>query len=322
VLGPHDVGHRVVVRRIVGVRGNRPQFTDVLGDLIGYDATGLTVAARTGPQRIRHDEIHAAKRVPRSRTEIADLERVANAAWPAPVQEPLGGWILRAADGWTGRANSALPLGDPGMSRGEAIDAVADWYAARGLPARINVPLPLAAGLDATLTARGWTRSPDVLVLSAPLARVLEGPEPDLPKVKLDVAPDDAWLAVVTARKRGLPAAARQVLTGPAAVRFASVERDLAVARGAVVGRWLHLSLLEVAERARRQGLARHVTRALAAWAAGSGGGTAFLQVESGNPAARALYAGLGFATHHTYVTRTNAGPPSAASPPASSRTA
>src|SRR5439155_541800 len=108
-----------------------------------------------------HDEIHAAKRVPRSRTEIADLERVANAAWPAPVQEPLGGWILRAADGWTGRANSALPLGDPGMSRGEAIDAVADWYAARGLPARINVPLPLAAGLDATLTPRGRARSPD-----------------------------------------------------------------------------------------------------------------------------------------------------------------
>ena len=305
MLGPHDVGHRVVVRRIVGIRDNRPLFSDVLGDLIAYDATGLTVAARRGPQRIRHDEVHAAKRVPRPPKETADLERRADDAWPAPVRERLGGWVLRAADGWTGRANSALPLGDPGMVRDAAIDAVVDWYAARGLPARFNVPLPLCAPLDAALTARGWARSPDVLVMSAPLAAVLAGPDRDgLPPVRLDAVPDDAWLAVVAARKRGLPAAALEVLTGPPQVRFATVE-DLAVARGAVVDGWLHLSLLEVAERARRQGLGRHITRALAAWAASSGAGTAFLQVEERNTAARALYGGMGFTTHHTYVTRT-----------------
>jgi len=97
------------------------------------------------------------------------------------------------------------------------------------------------------------------------------------------------------------------VLTGPAQVRFAAVERDLAVARGAVVDGWLHVSLVEVAARARRRGLARHVTRALAGWAAASGAHTAFLQVEEGNAAARALYGGMGFTTHHTYVTRTSA---------------
>jgi ribosomal protein S18 acetylase RimI-like enzyme len=294
----------VVVRRIVGVRGNRPQFTDVLGDLVAFDATGLTVAAQHGPQRIRHEEIHAAKRVPPSPKETALLERVANDAWPAPVQEPLGDWVLRAADGWTGRANSVLPLGTPGMPRDAALDAVVDWYAARGLPARINVPLPLRARLDAALTGRGWARSPEVLVMTAPLVALLTGPvRDDLPPVRLAARPDDAWLAVVTARKRGLPAAALQVLTGPAQVCFASVDRDLAVARGAVVDGWLHLSLVEVAEQARRQGLARHVTRALAAWAGAAH--TAFLQVEEGNTAARALYGGMGFTTHHTYVTRT-----------------
>jgi N-acetylglutamate synthase len=323
----------------VGIRDNRPLYTDVLGDLVGYNATGVTVATRRGPEQIRHDEIHAAKRVPRSPREITELERVASAAWPAPVVEPLGGWTLRAADGWTGRANSALPLGDPGMDRDAAIEAVVRWYAATGLPARINVPLPLRAGLDRALTARGWARAPETLVMTAPLATVLAAtpPRPDLPPVRLDPEPDAAWLAVVAARKRGLPAAARHVLTAPPAVRFASVDRDpaaqpvgaatgqrlSAVARGAVVEAYLHLALLEVAEPARRQGLARHVTRALVEWAADSGAGTAFLQVESGNTAARQLYRGLGFTVHHTYVTRTaSGGPRDAAGPPASGRTA
>jgi ribosomal protein S18 acetylase RimI-like enzyme len=290
----------------VGVRGNRPQFSDVLGELTGYDETGITI----GTEHIRHDEVHAAKRVPRSPREVTELERIASAAWPAPVVERLGEWTLRAADGWTGRANSALPLGDPGMGRDAAIGAVVRWYTAKGLPARINVPLPVCATLDAALTARDWARSPATLVLTAPVAAIVAAaPERgDLPPVRLDPEPDEAWLAVVAARKGDLPPAARHVLTAARPVRCASVERDLAVGRGAVVDGFLHLSLLEVAEPARRRGLARHVTRALAGWAATEGAGTAFLQVEAGNTAARELYGSLGFTVHHEYVTRTAPG--------------
>jgi ribosomal protein S18 acetylase RimI-like enzyme len=327
------VGHRVVVRRIVGVRGNRPLFSDVLGELVEYDATGLTIATRRGRdhvadrdptalERIGHESVHAAKRVPPSPRDVAALERIANAAWPAPDTEPLGDWLLRAAGGWTGRANSALPLGRPGTDQATAIDTVTRWYAARGLPARINVPLPTAARLDAALTAAGWSRSVPTLVLTAPLAAVLAAvpARPDLPPVYLDRAPTEAWLAVVAARKGALPPAAHAVLTGPPAVMFAAVEGDLAVGRGAVVGGHLHLGLLEVAEKARRQGLARHVTRVLAEWGFAQGGGTAFLQVESTNPAALALYRGLGFTTHHEYVTRTTDVPPGGAWPSGSPR--
>src|SRR3954447_13647684 len=138
VLGPQDVGHRVVVRRIVGIRGNRPLFTDVLGELISYDDAGLAVATRSGVQNIPLDAIQAAKRVPYGPKQITELERIANETWPAPVQEKLGGWTLRAADGWTGRANSALPLGDPGLGREAAIDAVVAWYRDRQLGPRFN----------------------------------------------------------------------------------------------------------------------------------------------------------------------------------------
>jgi N-acetylglutamate synthase len=320
VLGPQDIGHRVVVRRIVGIRGNRPLFTDVLGELISYDDAGLAVATKSGVQHIPRDAIQAAKRVPYGPKQIAELERIANETWPAPVQEKLGEWTLRAAEGWTGRANSALPLGDPGLDREAAIDAVVAWYRDRQLKPQFNLPLPVCASLDAALTSRGWTRSVPTLVLTARLATILAGPaRENLPPVRLDPEPDDAWLAVVGARKGSLPPAARHVLTAAPAVVFASVnlrlagpaqvpahdDRDWAVARGALAGGYLQVALLEVAPEARRRGLARHVTRALAEWGRQNRAGTAFLQVESTNATALALYGRLGFTVHHEYVTRT-----------------
>jgi N-acetylglutamate synthase len=301
----------VVVRSIVGVRGNRTQFTDALGDLVGYDDTGLTVATRHGLVQIPHAQVHAAKRVPPRTVDVATLERIANDAWPAPDTDRLGEWLLRAAEGFTARANSALPIGDPGLPRDEAIEAVCAWYRDRGLPPRMNVPLPLCADLDAALDARGWARSVPSLVQTAPIAAILAATtdRPDLPPVRLADEPDEAWLAVVARRKGGLPNAARQVLTDARLVKCASVDGSVAVARGAVVRDFLHVALVEVAEDARGRGLARHVTRALAQWGRAEGAGTAFLQVEETNAPAVGLYAGLGFATHHPYVTRTAGGP-------------
>ena len=48
---------------------------------------------------------------------IEDLEGAAALHWQAPETERLGDWLLRAAEGFTGRANSALPVGDPGARR-------------------------------------------------------------------------------------------------------------------------------------------------------------------------------------------------------------
>jgi N-acetylglutamate synthase len=73
---------------------------------------------------------------------ITNLERAAARHWRGTDEEWLGGWLLRAADGFTGRANSALPLGDPGMPLDDALAAVTGWYRARGLPPMIAVPLP------------------------------------------------------------------------------------------------------------------------------------------------------------------------------------
>ena len=74
-----------------------------------------------------------------------------------------GGWLLRAGDGFTGRANSALAVGDPGVPLDDALAAVCDWYHARGLPAMLAVPMripgPTASpsALDDQLAERAWS---------------------------------------------------------------------------------------------------------------------------------------------------------------------
>jgi N-acetylglutamate synthase len=303
VLGQQDVGHRVVVRRFVGISDDRPLYSDALGELLEIDGTGLTVATARGPVRVALADVRAAKRVP-PKKDIAGLERVASRCWPAVERDRLGEWELRASAGWTGRGNSALPLGDPGLPLPAAIEAVTRWYAERGLPARVNVPLPVAALVDAELTARDWARSVPTLVQTAPLADIQSVGAP----VRLAEEPDEAWLAMVGGWKGRLPEVARQILTGPPDVRFASVVeagRLVAVGRGALVSGYLQIALIHVTPAARRRGLAAQVTRTLAEWGGAAGGHTAFLQVESTNAGAVALYASLGFTTHHRYVTRT-----------------
>ncbi|WBB92639.1 GNAT family N-acetyltransferase [Verrucosispora sp. WMMC514] len=345
MLREQDVGHRIVVRRRVGVRGGRPVYSDALGELVELSETHLTLTTRQGRLRVPIAEVHRAKRVPAARRPTAaamiELELAADEAWPAPVRARLGDWLLRAADGWTGRANSALPVGDPDRPLPAALDAVQRWYAGHGRPAMVNTPLPLAAPVGAELDRRGWGSRPPVLVQTAPLAALLAATSdeaipaatgvPDLSRdpgdttgrpagpggtadaggavVELAGAPSADWLAVAAGRKGGLPDAARHVLTAVDHIRFAHVYLDgglVAVGRGTVTGqgRWLGLCLVEVLPAARRQGLAVRLIRALADWAAEAGATDAFLQVEQSNAGAVALYRKLGFTTHHTYLTR------------------
>ncbi|WP_433387547.1 GNAT family N-acetyltransferase [Micromonospora sp. KLBMP9576] len=315
MLRQQDVGHRIVVRRVVGLRDGRPLFTDALGELVELSESHLTLATAQGRLRVPVAEVHRAKRVPPTRRPTAaaviELELAADEAWPAPVQGRLGDWRLRAAEGWTGRANSALPVGDPDRPLPAALDAVQRWYAERGLPPLVNTPLPLAAPVGAELDARGWDGRPPVLVQTVPLAALPPAaPQHAGPPVELAAAPSDDWLAVAAGRKGGLPDAARHVLTAVEQVRFAHVYADgtlLAIGRGTVTGpgRWLGLSLVEVLPEARRQGLAGRIVRALVDWGVAAGASRAFLQVEQRNTPAVALYRSLGFTTHHTYLTRT-----------------
>ena len=316
MLRRQDVGHRVVVRRIVGVSHERTLYSDALGELVDLTETDLTIATEKGTLRVPLDEVHRAKRVPPARrppaADVIALELAANEAWPAPTQARLGSWILRAAGNWTGRANSALAVGDPDRTLEAAIDAVIEWYAAHGQQPLVNAPMPLAAPVNAALDARGWTARPLTLVQTTRIASLLAAipARGDLPPVELADSPSDDWFAMVAEHKGPLSPTAERILTAVPQSVFGHV-RDaqgelIAVARGAVTGpdRWLGISLLQTAPAARRRGIAQQVVGGIAQWATQRGSARAYLQVEERNTAAVTLYGRLGFGTHHTYLTR------------------
>ena len=247
---------------------------------------------------------------------IEDLEWAAALHWQAPETERLGDWLLRAAEGFTGRANSALPLGDPGVPLPEAVAVVHDWYRRRALPPMIVVPGVLHhAGhhrgtspgpLENLLAERGWRPRPGpAFVMTAAIADIPARPDND---VHLDTEPDASWLALYRYRGQDLPPIARTLLMSAPWQAFATVRRDgraVGCGRVSVAGapgeQWGAITAVEVDPAWQRQGLGAALTSALAAAAAGRGARRALLQVETGNASARALYFRCGFRDSHRY---------------------
>src|SRR5215212_5986867 len=106
---------------------------------------------RPDPRRPRRQATPQDCRMGQSRSPlgVVDLERVAARGWQGLEEDRLGDWPLRAGGGFTGRANSALVVGDPGMPLPDAVDAVAHWYAERDLRPRAMLPGAQARSADA-----------------------------------------------------------------------------------------------------------------------------------------------------------------------------
>lgn len=303
------------------------RFTDAVGVLTSWDEGVLLITRRNGESvRIPESSLVAGKVVPaapaRRRGPAAsyeELARVAARAWQPVESERLGGWELRAASGFTRRANSVLPLGDPGVPPDEALTYVRGWYAARDLPAYVQA----ATGAEGTqeplcaeLEARGWVREVSAelwIGALAPLAdrEVPEGPgdpkDPEAPEaaeVVLSRAADEGWLGRY--QRKGASEVALRVLGSGPSLWFATVpgaagEPPAAIGRCVVDGRWAGFAAVEVDPARRRRGLATAVVAALARRALDEGASAAWLQVATDNAGARALYAGMGFAAHHAY---------------------
>jgi N-acetylglutamate synthase len=321
------VGRKVVVRRIMGGPGTGPggpggraRYTDVVGVLVAAGPATLSVRRRNKSLvDIPRSEVHVVKPVPAAPADVLALERVALAGWPAPDTRWLGRWLLRAAEGFTGRANSVLPLGEPGRPLDEALAEVSAWYGERGLPARVVIPTPAREALDAALGARGWTDYNHVEVLTADVGVALAGlPErPDLPPVAVEDTPADDWIGAYHYRGGGpLPQVGRAILTGVRQPGFAVVRTGgtagavLAIARASIDDGWIGVTAVEVDPAHRRRGLGAHVMRALLEWAAERGADSAYLQVAVENGPALALYDRLGFSRHHRYHYRIAPGGP------------
>ena len=291
-LGPHVVGERVVVRRLVpgetGPSGG-PAMTDVLGTCVSWSRDECVVQPESGPAvTIPLATIVSGKPVPprpsvRHRVGSREAEGHALVLWPHVETEALGEWVLRTDPAPVGRllkrANSCLAIGDPGVPLDDAVERVTAFYGARGRDAlaQVETGSEVAAHLDAA----GWE---DVAggasyFQVASLARALRAcarPEPDEAADLLEIE------------------------DGPRVeLRLVQSGEVVAGGRAALDGDWLGLHALGMEPWLRRRGLATAMMARLLDWGGSRGATTAWLHVEVDNAPALALYDGMGFRTHH-----------------------
>ncbi|MCV7345142.1 N-acetylglutamate synthase, CG3035 family [Mycolicibacterium rhodesiae] len=280
------VGSRVSIRYRLQA-GTTPPMSDVIGELLAQEPVIVVRTKSDGVVEVRHADVVAVRElsgVPVRTSEIRNVEHAAALAWPGTEQSWHDGWLLRAAGGYTSRANSAVPLDF--SSNITALPAIVDWYAQRDLEPWLALPerlLPVRAdGIKHTrvMVTDVTATAPDAAVTFLP-------------------SPDAAWLGCY---EREVPP---EVLTAvvDGEVVFASTA-GAAVGRGAITTapdgtRWLGISAVHVDSAHRRRGHARRLCLALLDWGAQRGADRAYVQVLSDNSGAITLYHSLGFRLHH-----------------------
>ncbi len=311
-VGSELLGRRVALRFRVGERDGRPLYRDAVGELTA-DGDALVVAGRRGPVRVDRAAVVAVRAVPPApprRAPLAAIVRVEGLcadAWPAEHERALGGWRLRAAGGYTGRANCALAIGDPGMPVAAALEVARGFAAEHGVPPRVQAPI--GSPWDRAVSREGWVldaghrAGAEVSVMVAALDSGPLGPPDD--RVELPERPAEQWWrlgggADPTAAQRrvldpgGVPRTAFALLRDPDGAAVGRL-------RATLVADHLHLSWLDVLPEVRRRGLAGALLRSAAAWGLRHGARWGVLQVALHNGPARALYDRVGFVEHHRY---------------------
>lgn len=225
-------------------------------------------------------------------------------AWPSLRTVMSDGWVLRGANGYTKRANSACAL----AARGDfqpALDAAERFYATLGQPTIFRLTPLAGPEPDRILGDLGYAVIEETIVMKSTLSR-----EWDLDaSVHIGARCSPGWergyadAHQLSAEQRH---AHRAILDriAPLATAYATVcDRDDAVAFGLGVVERGRLGLFDIvtAPRARRQGAARKLVAGLLDWGARRNAHTAWLGVIADNAPALPLYRQFGFEELYRY---------------------
>ncbi|GAB3923575.1 GNAT family N-acetyltransferase [Microlunatus endophyticus] len=244
---------------------------------------------------------------PPERWSADEVEAAAAPGWIAD-HEPLGDWLLRSGNGFTGRANSCLAVGDPRLGYDQAAKIIIGHYTGLGLEPRVQT---VAGGpIEQALRDLGWVETyVRTTVMTSTLSALLDD-HPRNPRVTIDSElTEDWWQAYLHYRDVSDHQVGRRILGGPQPVGLAAIRAEgpdagqiASLGRGQVSNEWLGLAGLWTRPEHRRQGLATMIMIELGHWAARLGARNAYLQVEMKNSGAVAAYESLGFVRHHDYL--------------------
>jgi ribosomal protein S18 acetylase RimI-like enzyme len=240
--------------------------------------------------------------------DILEIEEAAGRSWPAKHTKQYGGWLLRANDGVTRRANSVLPIGKPGDEDLEtALKQVQLFYEEHSLPTRFQMTAASQpTELDSFLEAKGLIIDMRVKVLTALLANVvLEEPELGI------VVFGSPWKDWFTTYQKASGLGKKEMSIRQEVIERISKEKACAAAimgekvvgigLGVLDQGWLGLFSLVTEPKFRRQRVATSITQSLIGWGLSRGAQRGYLQVEESNDSAQQLYYGLGFTDAYSY---------------------
>jgi len=232
---------------------------------------------------------------------IQELELLSDLTWPADQITEMGKWRLRISDGFTMRANSALPTGtapygEPGQAIDKAIDEVVKIYLEKKLTPTFTLPLPVYEELDKYLEELGWKVKVGAEYL---VNEIPDNLDLEIANFQIDIAkePTIEWLEVQSDHK--LEKIMRNYPARYAQIKFET--KTIAVGRIATLGKWSLATRVYVNPEFRGKGVGTLLMRALLAAAKEDGATKVGLQVDIENGAGLALYKSMGFRFHHSY---------------------
>ena len=239
---------------------------------------------------------------------IIGLESRLLNAWPSFDYQTYDGWILRLANGYSKRANSATPF----LTGATLDDELIDYMIARFVEANVRPTFRLngveASHVDERLKLRGFKEIEATHVLTASISS--EDCERD-PEVVLEPQVSKRWVREAAGSYGGDKADDETLMKIVSRIRqkaaFATLsldDRPVAWGLGVVERGYVGLYDIVVAPDLRGIGLGRRVVSSLMAWGCGEGAHTAYLQVREENEIARSLYGALGFGTAYRYTHR------------------
>lgn len=235
--------------------------------------------------------------------EARRLEELSLNSSAPPGQLLYDGWLLRLQPGKAKRARSINPVFPSTLPLAGKIAYCERLYGQARIPALFRItPFATPEGLDAELERRGYGKFDVTAVESAALdpAKLVAGDARDIPLRD--------WVEAV-GDLRGSPRDQRDGHYGRLSaallpsVALSIVEEGRIVAAGLTVIEGDSAGLFDIVthEAARRRGLGRRLVSALLRRAWDAGARNAYLQVDTANAPARAMYRQFGFSERYLY---------------------